>query len=229
MNKFLLKDVLRSPEGDEGSAGSADSSAELEKLKQQNADLLKETEAMRAKMQELLDEAKKAKDVKRQAEMEAQKAAAEKAKNEGDFEQLLKSSEAERETLKSELEQLKRSIKAEKINGEAAKLASKLTKDTVRAELLAEKFAQRLTLTDDGIKVLDEAGQLTVSPIDDLVTQISSRYQILVDGSQASGGGATGANGSAGMSKKWSDYSTGELSDIRKQSPEEYERLRATR
>jgi len=200
---------------------TADNSV-IDTLKSENA-------AMKAKIDELLGEAKRAKEMRRQAEAEAEKAAQDKARKDGDFEQLLKSSESEREALKSELEQLKKSIRAEKINGEAAKLASKLTKDTVRAELLAEKFAQRLTLTDDGIKVLDEAGQLTVSPIDDLVTQISSRYQILVDGSQASGGGATGANGSAGMSKKWGDYSPAQLSDIRKQSPDEYERLKATR
>ena len=223
-----LKHVLRSPEGDEGAAApAAASTAELEALQKQNAELQRETEAMRAKMQELLDEAKRAKETKREAEAEAQRAAEEKARKEGDFEQLLKSSESEREALKGELEALRQSIKTEKVQAEAMKMAAGLTKDTAKAELLAEKIAQRLSLSEDGIKVLDEAGQLTVSPVEDLKNQIIERYAFLIDGSQASGGGATGANGSAVKMKAFNEYSGAELAEIRRNDPTAYDRLKA--
>lgn len=218
-----MENENQAPEG----ANPAASTAEVDTLKAQNAELLKETEAMRAKMAELLDEAKRAKEIKREAEAQAQRAAEDKARKEGDFEQLLKSSESERETLKAQLEALQQSIKTEKVQGEAMKMAANLTKDTAKAELLAEKIAQRLTLSDDGLKVLDEAGRLTVSPVEELKNQIVERYAFLIDGSQASGGGATGASGSAVKLKSFSEYSGAELAQIRRDDPAAYDRLKA--
>ena len=68
-----------------------------------------------------------------------------------------------------------------------------MTRDTARAKLLTEKLAARLSVTDDGIKVLDQSGSLTVSSLDELTHQIKTEYPFLVDGSQASGGAAQGS------------------------------------
>lgn len=184
--------------------------------------------AMKSKMDELLTETK---DAKRKAKEEADaatKAAADKAKADGDFEQLYKASQEDSEKHKLENDSLRAGISAGKIKTESARIAAGLTKDTARAELLAEKLEKRLKLTDDGLKVLDDSGQLTVSSVDDLTNDIKKKYEFLIDGSQASGGGAPGGDGGAG-SKKFNEYSGAELSEIRGKDPAEYDRLKSER
>lgn len=155
------------------------------------------TAGLRAKADELLAEKKEAQRKAKEAAEKLAKEAEEKAKAENNYEQLYQSRTKEAETLKAELEKMQSSMKAEKINGEAGRIAASLTKDPAKAALLGEKLAQRLTLTDDGLKVLDDQGQLTVSSLDELKAQVSTQYAFLVDGSQAKGGGATGARGGA--------------------------------
>jgi hypothetical protein len=89
------------------------------------------------------------------------------------------------------------SITMQKISAEAGKIASQLTKNVQRADLLSEKISQRLTIVDGEIRVTDENGQLTVSTIDELTASIRGKYDFLVDGTQASGGGAARSDGRA--------------------------------
>ena len=88
-------------------------------------------------------------------------------------------------------------IVKQKINSEAFKVASTLTKDAKKAQLLQEKISQRLTLVDDELRVTDASGQLTVSNLGELAEAVKSEYSFLVDGSQANGGGAARAQGGA--------------------------------
>jgi len=115
---------------------------------------------------------------------------------------LYKSQQAENERLTSELGEIRSSVTKQTINAEASRVAASLTKDTARAGLLAEKIAGRLKFTDEGIKVLDASGSLTVSSIEDLATSIKADFPFLVDGSQSSGGAALGSKGGAGGSQK---------------------------
>ena len=155
------------------------------------------TSGLKTKVDELLGEKKKEAQKRREAEEAAKREAEEKAKSENDFKQLYESSESERTALAHKLQELEQGITREKVNGEAARIAASLTKDTGKAELLKKEISSRLSLTDDGLKVLDESGNLTVSTLEDLTAQVKERYAFLVDGSPASGGGATGARGSA--------------------------------
>ena len=66
-----------------------------------------------------------------------------------------------------------------------------------RAKLLQREISQRLTLVDGELRVTDEAGQLTVSSLEDLTGSIVKNYPFLVDGNQAQGGGAVQAQGGA--------------------------------
>lgn len=204
----------------------------LEELTAENAELKKQLAtaaasiaAMQAKTQELLDETKKAKAEKRAAEEAASSDAKKKAEAEGDYKQLLESSEAARKKLADELQKRIDSEKKTALNSEAMRIATGLTRDAKRAELLADRIKSRLSVTENGIKVLDADGNLTVSPIEDLVNQIKNDFPFLVDGSNASGGGATGANGGA-VSKKFDEMNGAELAKLRKEKPEEYARLR---
>lgn len=160
-----------------------------------------ENDSMKGKMEQLLGETKQAKARARQEAEERAALANEKAKKDGDFEQLYKSSSEQAAQFKEQLESLTSSVSNEKRNAEAMKLAMQLA-DGYNAELLAEKIALRLKNTDEGIKVLDSNGQLTVSTVDDLKAEFSAneRFASLLKGNQASGGSAAGgkSGGAAG-------------------------------
>ena len=84
---------------------------------------------------------------------------------------------------------MQNNIARQTIAGEAGKIASRLTKDTNKAQLLQQQITQRLTLVDNEVRVTDESGQPTISSIDELANSIKTAYPFLVDGTQANGGG----------------------------------------
>lgn len=225
------KHTLRNEGTDEGAAAPqptpaaapASNNAELDALKVEN-------ERMKAKLDELLAETKKAKEAKRQAEEVAEKERLEKAKGENDFKQLYESAMSENEKLKSEIEGMKKQSVESRLNSEAAKLASGLTKDTAKAEILAEKIRARLSFDGEGFKVLDESGALTVSPVESLVASVKDRYAFLVDASGSTGGGASGASNGGAVkvgNKKFNEYTGAELSEIRRSDPQRYAQLKS--
>lgn len=159
------------------------------------ADVTSQFESVKAKADQLLDETKKAKAMKREAEAIAKKEAEEKARKEGDFEQLLKSSEEERQKLSEELNGLRTSVTSEKISNEALKIASELA-DGPNAEILSEFIKRRIQYTQDGVKVTDEQGNLTIATIDELKQEFanSGKYKSLLRGLKSTGSGATGSS-----------------------------------
>lgn len=165
-------------------------------------DLKKQLDSLRGKTEELLGETKKAK-AKAREEMEAkERAKLEKAKKEGDFEQLLKSSENERTSLSKRLEELQGKVSSEKLRTESLRLAGELA-DGANAELLSEFVIKRLKYTDDGIRVLDANGDLTVSSAEDLKKEFqnSEKFKALLRGNKASGGSAQGSGNSVASSQ----------------------------
>lgn len=172
-----------------------DLQAKLEVYEQEKAKIL-------ANRDEVLGELKTFKQKAREAEEAAELARKEKLKKEGDHEQLYKSSEAEREKLAKQLQELQNNIYQEKVGNQAMKMAAELA-DGFNAELLAEQIQKRLKYTDDGVKVTDASGELTVSSLDDLKAEFrnSERFQSLLRGNQASGSGATGGKGGSASQK----------------------------
>lgn len=158
----------------------------------QIADVTSQFEAVKAKADQLLDETKKAKAMKREAEEQARIEAEEKARKDGDYKQLLESSEAERNKLFEELSGLKSSITKEKVTSEALKIATQMASGD-NAEILSDYISRRLQWTDEGIKVTDDSGNLTVSTVDQLKDEFKAnpRYKSLIDGIKSTGGGAT--------------------------------------
>lgn len=170
--------------------------AELDDMRTQFA-------SIKAHSAKLLDETKQAKDKAKLEHESAKLAEKEKLAKAGDFEQLLKSSEAERNSLSEQLQGLQGKVSSEKINNTALKMAAELA-DGVNAEILGDYIAKRIKYTDDGVKVLDSNGDLTVSSLNDLKADFANndRYKSLLRGNQASGGGATGnTSGSAAKSE----------------------------
>jgi len=192
--------VLRDEEkGGDGSGGGGDEKTytkeDFDKL---SADLVSaqgESTSMKAKMDELLGETKKAKALKKQADDEKVSIAKAKAIKDNDFEQLFNSSEQQRESSDNRYNELLGKIATDKQKAEAMKLAIQLA-DGDNAELLSQFIAPRLKYTDDGVKILDINGQLTVSTLEDLKTEFqnNARYSALLKGNQSSGSGAPGGN-----------------------------------
>jgi chromosome segregation ATPase len=159
-------------------------------------------ESVKSKADELLSEAKKAKAQRREAEEKAQREAEEKAKAEGNYKELLTSAEKKlKEEIKARQE-LQSTIHQEKIQNTSLKIAAELA-DGANAEILSEFVSKRLQYTEEGIKVKDQNGQLTISSIDDLKNEFanSDKYKSLLRGIKSSGGGASGAGDSAPAQK----------------------------
>ena len=134
--------------------------------------LVKENESMKSKLGELLAETKKAKAAAKASDEVAEREAREKAQKAGDYEQLHKSSEVARQSLESQLSALKDGISSEKKSSASLRLAGELAEGH-NAELLSEFIGRRLKYTDDGLKVIDGSGDLTIASIDDLKNEFN--------------------------------------------------------
>ena len=172
-----------------------DNSSELATLMAENA-------SMKSKMDELLTEAKRAKQAKRDIEAESTAERERVAKEQGDYQQLHKSAQEKYESTLTELDSLRQGVANEKKNNTALKLAADLA-DGANAEILSEFIGRRLKFHDDGVKVTDANGSLTVSSFEDLKNEFKNdaRYAALLKGNQSSGGGASGGSNSGGTTK----------------------------
>ncbi len=120
------------------------------------------------------------------------KAAKDKAEAEGDLKKLLelkdeeyKNALAEREQKITAYEERERSAQVNKV---ADQLARELATHKGRADHLAEKLAQRLKLTEDGVKVTDGKGNIVSDKLDTLKDYAKKELDFLCDGLQSTGG-----------------------------------------
>jgi len=180
---------------------------------------------LKNKVEELLGEKKSASQRAKELEEEQKRQEEERLQEKQQFKELYEREQKTRQQLLEEHEELKRSIRQQKIGEAALKLASELTRDTARGELLQEKAAQYAKYEEDG-GVTFELGGVPVDQ-DKVVNHLREKYPFLVDGSGATGGGAAGSNnGGAVTTKSFSEMSGAELSELRAESPQEYQRLR---
>lgn len=177
---------------------SAESTIDIQAIQSENV-------SMKAKLAELLDETKKSKQLAKEAQEIARVQSEEKARKAGDYEQLHQSSEQARLALEEELAGLRGSIANEKRDNAAMKIAADLA-EGANAEILSEFIARRLKHTDEGLKVVDEAGNLTIATVDQLSQDFrnNSRFAALLKGNQSGGGGATGGSKLGGSAKEMS-------------------------
>lgn len=155
--------------------------AEIERLREHSAKLLGEKKSVQSRAQEL---------EQMQAEAE-QKRLEEKQ----EYEKLWRQEQDQRTRAGQELETLRKSI-AEKERSEAATaLASALSRDSARAELLKKEALAYIVHTPDGVKIQGPEGDMTAEK---LSAHLAEKFPFLVDGSQASGGGAVGGAKSGG-------------------------------
>lgn len=159
--------------------------------------IAEEVAGLKAKNDELLAEKKAAQRAKDELDAKARAEKERYAQENGQYQELYESQKQEANSLRQKIEEMNQQVARQKVQSEATKLASTLTKDVAKAKLLEEKLSQRLTLMDGELRVTDDSGQLTVSSIDDLVGSVRSDFPFLIDGIQATGGGATRSQGRA--------------------------------
>lgn len=170
------------------------------------------------------DERKAAKDKLSEFEKAQAEAAQKSLEERQEYETLYKNTKGAFDKQALEFEEFKRKL-ADKERGELAnELATSLTRDTARAELLRDKALAFIAHTPDGVVISGPDGTLTA---DQLKSHLAERYPFLVDGNQSSGGGAAGSKSGSGAVKKFEEYSGAELSEIRKKDQAQYDRLKA--
>ena len=206
---------------DDGDTGGGEGGDEpsIADLQAQLAEATKNITGLKSKNDELLGEKKKETNKRREAEELARKETEEKARADGDHEQLYKSSEAERAKLRSELDNMINANGNEKRKNAAMKIATELA-DGYNAELLSESIEKRLKWSEGSVKVTDDNGELTVSSLDELKTQIKNneRFASLLKGNQSSGGGASGGSNSGGAAKSKTRAEFDALNPVQRQT-----------
>jgi len=180
---------------------------------------------LKNKVEELLGEkksvAQKAKELEEQQKTQEE----ERLKEKEQFRELYEREQTSKKELQEKFEDFQNRIKQQEINNASLKLASELTRDSARGELLQEKASQYAKYNEDG-SVIFELGGVQVDQ-EKILTHLKEKYPFLVDGSGASGGGATGSdNGGAVTSKSFTEMTGAELSQLRAENPTEYQRLR---
>lgn len=179
---------------------------------------------LKASHQKLLDEKKAEAEKRRLAEEQARKEAEERAKKQGDFEQLSKSYEQKLQEQESKYQALIQKNEQREIQATANRIAGKIA-DGPNAEIISEFISKRLKVSEGVVRVTDDAGTLTISSEDQLADEFKSnpRYASLVRGSLATGGGATGSNGTT--NKPFKEMNDEERLQLYKQNPEKFNQL----
>jgi hypothetical protein len=154
-----------------------------------------ETGGLKSKLEELLGETKTAKQKAKELEELQQQEAEARAKEKGEFKELYEREQKAKAELSEKYEGFAKRIQQKEVEGAAQSIASELTRDTKRAELLRKEISQFAKYTDDGVKF--EMGGVEVDRAK-VMTHISDNYPFLIDGSGASGGGASGAGKTSG-------------------------------
>lgn len=165
------------------------------------------------------------KDKQRLVELETAQREAEEARQreKGEFKSLYEKTQAELESERDQARKFRQQVQEKEIESATLSLIGDLTRDTARASLLKKEAMQFARYTDEGVQF--EIGGVSVDAVK-LKEKLASDYPFLVDSSGASGGGALGGSRDGKAGKKFNQYSGDELSAIRKESPQEYERLR---
>lgn len=189
---------------------------DVEGLKRTANDLLGEKKAVQAREAEAL-----AKLAKIEADMKRSKVVAP-----GDDAKLADAM-AQLDAARNEINSMKKAVVDGKLDAQASVLAAKINEDCPRKQaLLKKEILNRLQYEGDALTVLNDNGQATISSVDDLLSEMRTKWDFLATGTKATGGNALGGNARKGASsKKFTDYSGAELSAIRKETPQEYDRL----
>jgi len=187
-----------------------------------------EVAGLKVTNQNLKDEKRDLADKLKSLDEEKRQAEEEKAKRDGDYEKLERLMAERQQEQREQYEKLVGDIRKEKVGSALNDLVTKLGAGGQRNEDLRDLLKTRFEFDYD-----NEAGKVTVAgdgitSLTDLerAVQESGRYDAYLAGSQASGGGSPGSQGGGPVTKKFDQMTGAELSALRKEKPDEYQRLR---
>ena len=184
--------------------------------------LQSEIERLRKHNETLLGE-KKAESEKRKSEQaEKDKQAEELARKKGDFETLEAQYKDKIAGLEKQLADQVTERNADLVKAQSAKIASQLSSSAHNQEILQMLIEKRLTVDNGAVKVTDGNGNLTISSVDELVAEFKNggKFDSLIDGTKASGTGATGQN-----TKQAQDYTEAERVALAQSNPTLFNQL----
>lgn len=193
-----------------------------------------EADKLRNQVESLMEEKKRAKAQAKEAEELARKAAEEKARANEDYETLAASLQsriddevANHGVTKEELSKIRQRDADKALDIASADLAGQLA-DGANAKILQRFVRDRLRFEDDGIKITDSDGNLTVSTLDDLAKEFKSNdmFSGLIVATKGDGGGASGAGGGSTGSKTFSELTTSEKVELYRSDRAKYDQLK---
>ncbi|SRR6056297_431526 len=199
-------------------AGKTYSESEVQKM------INDQVSGLKNKVDELLGEKKTVAQKAKELEEEQQRAQEERMKEKQQFKELYEKEQQSKQELVEQFETFKQRIERQEMHSASQSIATELTRDSARAELLTEKAMQYANYNDDTVTF--ELGGVPVGA-EKLAEHLKEKYPFLADGSGATGGGASGSNnGGAVSSKSFSEMTGAELSQLRAENPTEYDRLK---
>ena len=185
--------------------------------------LEKETSGLKSKVEELLGEKKTVSQRAKELEEAQAKAEEERLTEKQQFKELYEREQKAKQELAEKYEDFQSRIQKQEIGMHTSNIAGELTRDTARAELLAEKAAQFAKYEND--QVVFELGGVPVDKAK-VVEHLKEKYPFLADGPDSSGGGATGAGNRGGAAtKKPSEYTEAERVQLYREDPEAFRQI----
>ena len=180
-------------------------------------------ENLKSEKTEAIEKAREAKDLVLAAE-EA------KAKAEGDTEALKRISETREQEATAKLNEFKNTIQAEKVTNMLGQVvdsvgASGQLKEDLhdliksRYEFGYDMDAHTATVRGDGVSSIEELTK---------IIKESGRYDAYLPSDGSTGGGSQGNNGAGASTKNFSEYTSGELVELKRSNPAAYDKLRST-
>lgn len=186
-------------------------------------ELQAELERLRKHVETLLGEKKAETDKRRAEQAEKERLEQEQARKKGDFDAIEAQYKDKIANLENQIKEQTAQRHKDLTEAQALKLASQLSANPHNQELLQVFIKNRLTVDEQGqIKVTDTSGNPTINTLDELVGEFkkSGRYDSLIDGTQASGTGATGQGVKAAA-----EYSEAERVALAQSNPQMFNQL----
>ena len=157
-----------------------------------------DTSGLKNKLNELMTEAKEAKRKARELEESKTQQEEESAKEKGEFKTLWEQAQQRLSEKDEELKQFSEKIQQKDVNIAARSVGSMLAKsDAKRAEVLSDYAAKYARHNGDEVEFIVNGAQVDTNA---LMAHLTKEYPFLVDGSNATGGGAQSSSG-GGASK----------------------------
>lgn len=183
-----------------------------------------ENVTLKGHVKKVLDEKADVEAKRKEAE---DKALQTKAKTDDDWKNIVALKDKELQALKDEQAKKDELWQERNLKDEARKLAQTLASDPRKVDDLTDKISKRIKMTEDGIKVTDEHGNLTIDKTDKLLGDFKARYDYLCDGIQSTGAGAVGNTTNMQQKMSYKDMTEAQRVDLKRTDIVEFQRLRA--